>query len=80
MELDLKAALLDYLDGLPDVNPDDVFMTEEEWSHSWTRLIVEIEVAFNLQPIWCVRDSVEICRVKMPTASIAPVNRSATTF
>ena len=34
MELDLKAALLDYLDGLPDVNPDDVFMTEEEWDGS----------------------------------------------
>ena len=32
-ELDLKAALLDYLDGLPDVNPDDVFMTEEEWDN-----------------------------------------------
>ena len=33
MELDLKAALLDYLDRLPDVNPDDVFMTEEEWDN-----------------------------------------------
>ena len=33
MELDLKAALLDYLDGLPDVNPDDVVMTEEEWDN-----------------------------------------------
>ena len=33
MELDLKDALLDYLDGLSDVNPDDVFMTEEEWDN-----------------------------------------------